>query len=274
MGPMPLLTAEQTVEFLGSDSPVVLDVRWSLAAGADADAYAAGHLPGAVFCDLDGELCGPPGAGPRHPLPDADALQRVLRAAGVTRDGPVLVYDGGDMLAASRAWWTLRWAGVADVRVLDGGFAAWRAVDGSVTTEAPVVEPSDFTVRSGGLPVLDSGAAAALARTGTLLDVRAPERYRGETEPIDPVAGHIPGAVNAPDAPNIAAGGGFADPEEIRSRYGGFDGEIGVYCGSGVTAARAALAMTAAGLTTPAVYIGSWSDWIADASRPVARGDE
>ncbi|ADD44194.1 rhodanese-like domain-containing protein [Stackebrandtia nassauensis] len=274
MSPMPLMTAGQLRELLETQAPTVLDVRWSLAAGADRDGYQAGHLPGAVFLDLDADLCGPPGPGGRHPLPEPDALRAVLRSAGVTRTGPVVVYDGGDMLAAARTWWTLRWAGVQDVRVLDGGFAAWQAEGGPVTAETSDVAASDFDVTPGGLPELDSAAAAALARTGTLLDVRTPERYRGETEPIDPVAGHIPAAVNAPAGDTMAPDHGFRAPGELAETYRRFDGEVGVYCGSGVTAARTALAMTAAGLDTPAVYIGSWSHWVADPARPVALGDE
>lgn len=273
--PMPLLTAENLRHRLDDTAPVLLDVRWSLAAGADLDGYRAGHLPGAVFIDLDRQLCGPPGAAGRHPLPDPADLQQVLRACGITRDGPVVVYDGGDMLAASRTWWTLRWAGIRDVAVLDGGFAAWTAIGGPVSDTVPVVAPSDLTVETGGLPVLDSAAAAALARTGTLLDVRTPERFAGESEPIDPVAGHVPGAVNAPAGQVMAEHHGFGDPEAIRDRYRDLDAaNLGVYCGSGITAARTALALTAAGLGTPAVYIGSWSEWVADPSRPVARESE
>ncbi|MEV0644352.1 sulfurtransferase [Phytomonospora sp. NPDC050363] len=275
----PLITAAQLTQALSENPPpVILDVRWSLNGPPGRDGYLLGHLPGAVFLDIDEDLCGPPGPEGRHPLPDADALQNVLRAAGVNADSTVVVYDAGDNTAASRAWWTLRWAGHADVLVLDGGMACWLASDGPVDTAVPEPASGDITVRPGGMPVLDADGAARLASEGLLIDVRAPERFRGETEPIDPVAGHIPGAVNVPDAPNLAEGGGYRSPAELHARYAPLGAEdpdlpIGAYCGSGITATHTALAMTAAGLPTPAVYIGSWSNWITDPSRPVATGE-
>ncbi|MCW6010748.1 sulfurtransferase [Micromonospora sp. CPCC 205371] len=253
-------------------APTVLDLRWHLSGPVGRDEYAKGHLPGAVFVDLDKELCGPPGPG-RHPLPDPDRLQRVLRAAGVREGHPVVVYDAGDGLAAARAWWTLRWAGHDDVRVLDGGYAAWVAADQPVTTEVPVPPPGDFTVRPGGMPVLDASAAAALAAEGVLIDVRAAPRYRGEVEPIDPVAGHIPGAVNLPATEHVGPDGRFRAADALRSRFaeaGLADGvPVGAYCGSGVTAAHTVLALHLAGRTDAALYVGSWSDWITDPSRPI-----
>ncbi|MBX6355778.1 MAG: sulfurtransferase [Micromonosporaceae bacterium] len=254
----------------------VLDVRWSLAAGPGRAEYAAGHLPGAVFVDLDADLCGPPGMAGRHPLPDPGRLQEVLRAAGVRADRPVVVYDGGDGLPAARAWWTLRWAGHPDVRVLNGGYPAWVAAGQPVTT-APERRPAgDFTVRPGGLPVLDADAAAALARDGVLLDVRAPERYRGETEPIDRVAGHIPGAVNLPTTEHVDEQGRLRPADQLRATFASAgvraDAPVGAYCGSGVTAAHTVLALHQAGRTDAALYVGSWSEWITDPDRPVAVG--
>jgi thiosulfate/3-mercaptopyruvate sulfurtransferase len=237
--------------------PTLLDVRWSLNGPPGADEYAKGHLPGAVFVDLDANLCGPPGAAGRHPLPDPELLQAVLRAAGVRTGQPVVVYDGGDGLAAARAWWTLRWAGHEQVRVLDGGYAAWVAAGQPVTTEPPTVAPGNITVRPGSMPVLDADSAARLATEGVLLDVRTAPRYRGESEPIDPVAGHIPGAVNAPVLDDVALPDGVP---------------VGAYCGSGVTAARTILELHRRGRTDAALYVGSWSNWIADPNRPVARG--
>jgi len=232
----------------------VLDVRWRLGGPSGRGAYAEGHLPGAVFLDLDEDLCGPPGAGGRHPLPDLSELEKALRAAGVSRSRPVVVYDGGDLLAAARTWWTLRWAGHPDVRVLDGGFPAWT---GPVTAEPSEPEPGDFTVEPGHLPTIDAADALEFARTGVLIDVRAAERFRGEVEPIDPIAGHIPGAVNAPD-----------ELPEVPAQL-----PVGAYCGSGVTAARAVLRLHEIGREDTALYIGSWSHWITDPSRPIARGD-
>ncbi|MFU8871354.1 sulfurtransferase [Micromonospora sp. SL4-19] len=260
-----------------ADPPVLLDVRWRLAGPPARDDYAAGHLPGGVFVDLDTELCGQPGAAGRHPLPDPAALQAALRAAGVRAGHPVVVYDGGDGMSAARAWWTLRWAGHRAVRVLHGGFPAWVATGLPVSTEAPTPVPGDVTVTPGELPVLDAGQAARLAAAdaGVLLDVRAAPRYRGETEPIDPVAGHVPGAVNLP-APEYVTDGRFPAAEALRQRFaaaGVAEGApVGAYCGSGVTAAQAVLALHLAGRPDAALYVGSWSNWVADPDRSVATG--
>lgn len=259
------------------DPPTVLDVRWRLAGPPGRGDYLAGHLPGAVFVDLDTELCGPPGAGGRHPLPDPAVLEEALRAAGVRSGRPVVVYDGGDGLAAARAWWTLRWAGHRWVRVLDGGFPAWSAAGLPVTLEQPAPEPGDITVQPGGLPTLDADSAAARASDGVLLDVRTGPRYRGETEPIDPVAGHIPGAVNLPAAEYVGPDGRLPAADVLRARFaevGVRPGTpVGAYCGSGVTAAQAVLALHRAGHLDAALYVGSWSDWLTDPRRPVATGD-
>ncbi|MEU2611691.1 sulfurtransferase [Micromonospora sp. NPDC007271] len=260
-----------------ADPPTLLDVRWRLVGPPGRDDYAAGHLPGAVFIDLDTELCGRPGAAGRHPLPDPAALQAALRAAGVRAGHPVVVYDGGDGMSAARAWWTLRWAGHRAVRVLHGGFPAWAAAGLPVSTEAPTPAPGDVTVAPGALPVLDAREAARLAAadTGVLLDVRAAPRYRGETEPIDPVAGHVPGAVNLP-APEYVTEGRFPAAEALRQRFAAAgvteDAPVGAYCGSGVTAAQAVLALHLAGRPDAALYVGSWSNWVADPDRPVATG--
>ncbi|MFE9956726.1 sulfurtransferase [Micromonospora sp. NPDC005299] len=260
-----------------ADPPTLLDVRWRLAGPPGREDYLAGHLPGAVFVDLDTDLCGRPGAAGRHPLPDPAALEAALRAAGVRAGHPVVVYDGGDGMSAARAWWTLRWAGHRAVRVLHGGFPAWIAAGGPVSTEAPAPARGDVTVTPGELPVLDAGEAARLAAVdaGVLLDVRAAPRYRGETEPIDPVAGHVPGAVNLP-APEYVSEGHFPTAEALRERFaaaGVAEGApVGAYCGSGVTAAQAVLALHLAGRPDAALYVGSWSNWVADPDRPVATG--
>ncbi|MCC2279986.1 sulfurtransferase [Streptomyces sp. ET3-23] len=264
-------------EAAGERPPTLLDIRWELtAATAGREAYGAGHLPGAVFVDLDAELAGPPGPQGRHPLPDLGVFGAAMRRAGVSADRPVVVYDGGQGWAAARAWWLLRWAGHPDVRVLDGGVAAWTAAGGALTTEVPVVPEGDFVPRPGALPVLDADGAAALARRGVLLDARAGERYRGEVEPVDPVAGHIPGAVSAPTTENVAADGRLRPAAELAARFAalgaGPDAEVGVYCGSGVSAAHELLALTVAGVPA-ALYVGSWSEWSA-AGRPVSTGAE
>ncbi len=272
-----LVTAATLAEELTSEpGPVVLDVRWHLGGPPGLDSYRQGHLPGAVFADLDRELAGPAGPAGRHPLPDTAKFQAAMRAAGVSRDRPVVVYDGADSTAAARAWWMLRYYGHQDVRVLDGGYRAWLAAGLAVTTADPPREPGDFTARPGLMPALDAAAAEAIARTGLLLDARARERYRGEHEPVDPVAGHIPGAVSAPTAGNVNADGTFKDIAELAARFASLGarpaGAVGVYCGSGVTAAHEVLALALAGIPA-ALYVGSWSNWIADPARPVATGD-
>jgi thiosulfate/3-mercaptopyruvate sulfurtransferase len=287
-------------ELAAGPAPVLLDVRWRLGGPPGIDSYRAGHLPGAVFVDLGRDLAGPPGPRGRHPLPSADDFQAAMRRAGVSDGRPVVAYDDGDALPAARAWWLLRYfgygstaeagarepgarepgapdgsAGGGSVRVLDGGFRAWRAAGLPVSTDEPAVEPGDFTARPGHLPLLDAAGALALSRSGVLLDVRTAERYRGETEPVDPVAGHIPGAVNLPAAGNLTGDGTFRSPGELRERFasaGVREGvPVGAYCGSGVTAAQAVLALATAGLPA-ALYVGSWSEWVADPARPVATG--
>lgn len=253
----------------------VLDVRWRLGGPAGVDLYREGHLPGAVFCDVDADLAAAPGGAGRHPLPSAEHFQRAMRRLGVDDGRPVVVYDDAGSTTAARAWWTLRYFGHQDVRVLDGGLPAW--VEAGLPTDKDVVEvaPGDFTARPGGMPMLTAEQAAALAGDGVLLDARAAERYRGEVEPVDPVAGHIPGAVSAPTTGNVGPDGRFLPREELRARFAELGVREGVaagaYCGSGVTAAHQVLALELAGLPA-ALYVGSWSHWVADPARPVATG--
>ncbi|WP_103503712.1 MULTISPECIES: sulfurtransferase [unclassified Streptomyces] len=254
--------------------PVLLDVRWQLGGPPGRPEYAKGHLPGAVYVDLDTELAAPAGAGGRHPLPEPGEFGAAMRRAGVRADTPVVVYDGGQGWGAARAWWLLRWAGHGDVRVLDGGLAAWT---GELTGEVPEPAAGDFTPTPGAMPTLDADAAAALARSGVLLDARAGERYRGEVEPIDPVGGHIPGARSAPTVDNVGADGRFRPRTELLAHYSAMGvapgTEVGVYCGSGVSGAHEVLALANAGVEA-ALYPGSWSEWTADPERPVATGTE
>ncbi|TDE42635.1 sulfurtransferase [Nonomuraea mesophila] len=259
------------------DGVTVLDVRWRLGGPPGEALYREGHIPDAVYCDLDSDLAAPPGDGGRHPLPEPAAFQDAMRRLGVSDHRPVVVYDDAGSTVAARAWWALRYFGHRDVRVLDGGFAAWTGAGLPATKEAPgSVTPGDFTARPGGMPMLTAGDAAALAAKGVLLDARAAERYRGEVEPVDPVAGHIPGAVNAPTTENVGPDGRFLAADTLRARFAalGIDAgaQPGAYCGSGVTAAHEVLALEVAGLPTAALYVGSWSGWVADPSRPVATG--
>jgi thiosulfate/3-mercaptopyruvate sulfurtransferase len=306
-------------ELAGAAPPVLLDVRWRLGGPPGIDGYRAGHLPGAVFADLDTDLAAPPGAGGRHPLPATAGFEAAMRRLGVRAGHPVVAYDDGDSTIAARLWWTLRYFGHAQVRVLDGGLRAWteaghpveRGDPGIFGTETssqrrPNTEDlgrDSFTADPGHLPVLDAAGAAALARSGVLLDARAGERYRGETEPVDPVAGHIPGALSAPTAANVGPDGRFLAPAQLKERFarlgvpgaagaaggasgaGGAEGAgsaggasdagpaVGAYCGSGVTAAHEVLALALAGVPA-ALYVGSWSGWTADQARPVATGPE
>ncbi|MFB8038581.1 sulfurtransferase [Streptomyces sp. NPDC056004] len=271
----PIITASEYVsESAGPRPPVLLDVRWQLGGPNGRPDYEAGHIPGAVFVDLDAELAGPAGSGGRHPLPDPDEFGAVMRRAGVSRDTPVVVYDGGQGWAAARAWWLLRWTGHPDVRVLDGGLAAWT---GDLRTGIPAPAEGDFRPAPGALPLLDADGAAALARSGLLLDARAAERYRGDVEPIDRVGGHIPGAVSAPTSENTGDDGRFLAPEVLAVRFKELGADradgIGVYCGSGVSGAHEVLALAVAGIPA-ALYAGSWSEWSGDESRPVATGPE
>lgn len=272
-----LSAAELKSELAGPRPPVLLDVRWQLGGPDQLPAYEAGHLPGAVYVDLDRELAGPAGSGGRHPLPDPEAFGAVMRRAGVSAQAPVVVYDGGQGWAAARAWWLLRWTGHPEVRVLDGGLAAWTGSGGAVTADRVTPEEGDFKPTSGVGGLLDADQAAERARAGVLLDARAGERYRGEVEPIDPVGGHIPGALSAPTAENVGPDGRFLPAAALRARFTGLgvsDGTpVGVYCGSGVSGAQQVLALEVAGIAAD-LYAGSWSEWSADPSRPVATGPD
>jgi thiosulfate/3-mercaptopyruvate sulfurtransferase len=275
---MALISVDELAERLGPEGPVLLDVRWELAGPSGLELYLRGRIPGAVFVDLDVALAGPPGRGGRHPLPVASEFASAMRAAGVSGARPVVVYDAGNSIAAARGWWLLRYFGHGDVAVVDGGFAAWVAAGLAVATDPASVPVAggDFRARPGGMPLLDADGAAALARAGVLIDARTPERFRGESEPIDPVAGHIPGAVNVPAPGLVAPDGRFLDDEALRTRFGAVgvrsDLPVGAYCGSGVAASYEVLALELAGYRG-ALYVGSWSDWITDPDRPVAAGE-
>lgn len=306
----PVIAASALRQLIDSgNSPVLLDIRWTRSGSRRGD-YLDAHLPGARFVDLELELTEPPpdplDERGRHPLPEPERLQRALRAAGVRADRPVVVYDARDGLAASRAWWLLRWAGHPDVRMLDGGLAAWRDGDGPVESGEPADgqagQAGDFTVRPGQLPVAGLGEVVAVseghadpagAKGAVLLDARAAERYRGENEPIYPQPGHIPGAVNLPMTDLIDAGGRLLPTTELRQRFsavlgtspdskaldvagpdgGRPDGSLPIAsCGSGITACHTVLAAAAAGYSM-AMFPGSYSGWCAT-GRKVRTGEE
>lgn len=267
-----LISAEELRDLLSDNGSLVrlLDVRWALGDPDGPQHYLDGHIPGAVFVDLETELAAPasPARG-RHPLPEIAHLQKCARSWGLRSGDTVIAYDATGGMAAARAWWLLRWAGVADVRILDGGLPAWERAGGKVAVGTePDPEPGDIALTTGNLPTIDADTAATWP--GTLLDARAAERYRGEVEPIDPRAGHIPGAHSAPTAENLTPEGLFKSPEELRSRFTALgNGQVAVYCGSGVTAAHQVAALAAAGIEA-ALYPGSWSQWSNDPKRPVA----
>jgi thiosulfate/3-mercaptopyruvate sulfurtransferase len=258
------------------ESVVLLDTRLGPADRPGRERYDAGHLPGAAYVDLDDDLAAPPGDGGRHPLPDPDRFVAAMRRAGVRRGSTVVVYDEGPATAAARLWWLLRDYGHDDVMVLDGGLAAWIAAGRPVSTGPAEPSTGDWTGTPGHLPVVEAQDVPAAASRGVLVDVRAAERFRGEREPLDPVAGHIPGAVNAPLTGNTDETGRFLSGAELRRRFEALGIGDGVastaYCGSGVTATQTVLALELAGLGPAALYPGSWSEWITDPSRPVSTG--
>jgi thiosulfate/3-mercaptopyruvate sulfurtransferase len=296
----------------GQHPPTVLDVRWRVGGPPGIGDYRAGHLPGAAFVDLDQDLAGPPGPDGRHPLPEVGAFQAAMHRVGVSGGRAVVVYDEADSLAASRAWWTLRYYGHEQVRVLDGGYRAWVAAGLPVVGGADPATPGDFTARPGHVPLLGAEGAAAHARAGRLLDARAAERYRGEVEPIDPVAGHIPGAISAPTTGNVTGDGHFRSAAELRERFAALGivadqgpddpGSAGVDGpgpavgspgpavggpGSAVNGPELAAvgAYCGSGVTAAhevlaleiagvpaALYVGSWSHWVTDPARPIATG--
>lgn len=260
-------------ELAAGGGPALLDVRWTLAEPDGRPAYASGHLPGAVYVDLETELAAPPSRERgRHPLPTLDHLVTSARRWGLRDGQPVVVYDDVGGLSAARAWWLLRWGGVASVRILDGGLSAWVASGGGLERGVPEAAPGDVTLVGGRLPIIDIDEASWWPLRGTLLDARSADRFRGELEPVDARAGHIPGAVNAPATDSLAADGRFRPADDLRERFGALGvaraSYSAAYCGSGVTACHLIAALASIG--QPAVlYAGSWSQWACDPERPV-----
>lgn len=256
---------------------VLLDVRWALGDPHGEQHYLTGHIPGAVYASLDAELAGPgaPEEG-RHPLPSIAKFQASARGWGINDDDVVVAYDDSGSMAAARLWWLLRHGGFESVRLLDGGLAAWRAAGFPLAEGAELADHSgDVSLAFGQMPVVSLGQAAQWPAHGIFLDARAAERYRGDVEPMDPRAGHIPGAVSRPTSANLDAVKKFRSAAELSSDFsalGVHDGaEVAVYCGSGVTAAHQIAALEIAGIRA-ALFPGSWSAWSQHPDLPVATG--
>jgi thiosulfate/3-mercaptopyruvate sulfurtransferase len=268
-----LVTATELAQLIADGSPMtVLDVRWQLTQPDGRAAHAAGHVPGAVYVSLEDELTDHAVTGRgRHPLPSGPAVQAAARRWGIDEGATVVVYDDWNRAGSARAWWVLRAAGLRAVRILDGGLAAWTAAGGVLEAGVVSADPGDVIVThddlyAGAMPTLRADDAAALG--ARLIDARAPERFRGDVEPVDAVAGHIPGATNVPSTSLLDADGAFVSDADLADVLGDVDG---VYCGSGVTAAVAVAALAAIGVDA-ALFPGSWSQWSAETARPVATG--
>jgi thiosulfate/3-mercaptopyruvate sulfurtransferase len=272
-----LITASELAQHLAADAPVaVLDVRWQLSEPDGRAAYERGHIPGAVYVSLEDELSDHTVSGRgRHPLPHGRSIERAGRRWGIREGTRVVVYDDWNRAGSARAWWVLTAAGLRDVRILDGGLPAWLAADGALEAGTVTPEPGDVVVDhddlyAGALPTLNADGAAALG--ARLLDARAPERFRGDVEPIDPVAGHVPGARNVPSTGLLGEDGRFLPDAEL-ARLLTPDDVSGVYCGSGVTASVVLAALASVGVDA-ALYPGSWSEWSSNSALPVAVGPE
>jgi len=276
-----LIDAEKLQQHLGDPDWRIFDVRHDLmdhAAGQRA--YAAGHIPGAVFAAIETELSGPKtGRNGRHPLPERARMAEQFRAWGVSNSTQIVAYDAQGGQFAVRLWWLARWLGHTRVALLDGGWPVWLACGGPPSIEPPAERRGNFETHPSLVPLVD--AATVLANLSTaerlVLDARTPERYRGEVEPIDPVAGRIPGARNRPWQRNVTAELKFRSPAELRAEFdtllaGRTPDTLVHQCGSGVTACHNVFSMELAGLPGSALYGGSWSEWIADRGRPVERG--
>ncbi len=263
-----LITAAQLAWQLAADEPLmVLDVRWQLTEPDGRAAYERGHIPGAVYVSLEDELSDHTVAGRgRHPLPSGHAVETAARRWGIRTGQPVVVYDDWNRAGSARAWWVLTAAGIDNVRILDGGLAAWSGdlESGTVTPQPGDVVVTHADLYAGALPTVTAPQAAGMP----LLDARAPERYRGDVEPIDPVAGHIPGARNVPSTGLLTEDGTFLGDGDLARLFDGID-NAGVYCGSGVTASVVVAALATVGIDAP-LYPGSWSEWCSDPTRPVA----
>ena len=264
-------------QVLTGRAPVLLDIRWSLKDGSGHADYLAGHLPEAHFIDIEIDLAEPAGVGGRHPLPSRRRFASAMNRCGVDGASEIVCYDAETGASAARCWWLARYFGHPRVRLLDGGYRAWTDAGFPTTKGQTASAAGNFEFGSPTVRVVTADDVLARAQDGCLLDARAAERYLGTMEPVDAKSGHIPGAVNAPTTENNFADGRFLSPRQLRERFvrlGVLPGrEVGVYCGSGVTAAHEVLALEVAGFDA-ALYPGSWSEWITDPLRPIRTGPE
>lgn len=275
-----LISVPELKTLLAAGKCRIFDCRFSLQnPGAGLRAYEKGHVPGALFADLNNDLSAPhvPGVTGRHPLPAREAWICKVQHWGLTPAVDVVLYDDCGGAGAARMWWMLGWIGHSRVRVLDGGIQAWTAAGGELTHLAPRFAPAPAEAYAGLAPLTRLLPAADIdPDIQILIDARAPERFRGEVEPLDPVAGHIPGARCQPHSENLDNNGCFRPAAELKARFADLQHSLLApvcYCGSGVTACHNILAITHAGLQMPYLYAGSWSEWITDPARPVATGD-
>lgn len=277
-----LVTPGWLAEHLGEPNVRPIDVRWYLTEpGRGRQEYLEGHIPGAVFLDIDGDLAAPRGSGPgRHPLPSAEHFAAAASRAGIGPSTHVVAYDSSGGAYATRVWWLLRYFGHQQVSLLDGGWMEWLAQGYLTEAGTPTIAPAPFVASpTPGLVVNADQVDTLRAQPGALvLDARAAERYEGRSEPIDPRAGHIPGAKSAPFAANLREDGSFKSPDELKAQFAALGADaaqqIVCYCGSGVTATHNIFALALAGYPAPLLYEGSWSDWSSDPARPAATGNE
>ncbi len=279
-----VISTAELARHLDNANWVIVDCRFALDnTERGSQDYAAAHIPGAVYAHLDHDLSGKVihGETGRHPLPTVEHAAQTFGAWGIASGVQVVAYDDNNGSYAARLWWLLRWLGHENVAVLDGGWAAWKREELPISTSVQARIPATFEAAPDDNLIADTASVEHLRQDAAyrVVDSRAPERYRGDVEPIDPVAGHIPGAINLPFAANVNPDGTFKSPDELRSRFGTLLHDVPAeqtvfYCGSGVTAAHNVLSYAHAGLGDARLYPGSWSEWIADPERPVARGDE
>lgn len=279
-----LITADELAALDPDHEVRIIDARSDLSdPGAGQRMYAEGHIPGAAYCDLDQDLAGPVTASSgRHPLPQPETVASKLGAIGIDLQTPVVCYDAASGALAARAWWLLRWLGHPDVRLLDGGLAAWQAAGRALQAESPRFERREFKPQPNAAMIISTDEIVERSQGSevmTLIDARDSARFRGEVEPIDTVAGHVPGAMNVPFSESIDQRGGWKSRSELRQLWRktlGADEQIewAVMCGSGVTACHLAISALQAGYNEPRLYVGSWSEWIRDSGRPIAVGRE